>query len=98
MRSFFQMIRRILQVAYENQMLWIVLLIAVFALSSGYLILFFEQQPGRKEFSSLADGIWWAVVTMTTVGYGDEYPVTLQGRIIGGLLMFASLGPWFGKN
>jgi voltage-gated potassium channel len=41
---------------------------------------------------SIWDGIWWACVTMTTVGYGDIYPHTTAGRIIGILLMFVGIG------
>jgi voltage-gated potassium channel len=44
------------------------------------------------EFASLWDGIWWAVVTVTTVGYGDLYPTTVQGRLIGMALMFTGIG------
>jgi voltage-gated potassium channel len=44
------------------------------------------------EFGSLWDGIWWAVVTVTTVGYGDIYPKTVQGRLIGMVLMFVGIG------
>jgi voltage-gated potassium channel len=44
------------------------------------------------EFTSLWDGVWWAVVTVTTVGYGDLYPKTVQGRLIGMVLMFVGIG------
>jgi voltage-gated potassium channel len=44
------------------------------------------------EFRSLWDGVWWAVVTVTTVGYGDIYPKTVQGRLIGMVLMFVGIG------
>ncbi len=44
------------------------------------------------DFPSLWDGIWWAVTTTTTVGYGDLYPTTVQGRIIGIALMFVGIG------
>ena len=43
------------------------------------------------EFFTLWDGIWWAVTTVTTVGYGDLYPTTVQGRIIGIALMFIGI-------
>jgi voltage-gated potassium channel len=39
------------------------------------------------EFRTLWDGVWWATTTMTTVGYGDLYPTTVEGRLIGILVM-----------
>jgi voltage-gated potassium channel len=44
------------------------------------------------EYGSLWDGVWWAVVTVTTVGYGDLYPKTVQGRLIEIVLMFVGIG------
>jgi voltage-gated potassium channel len=38
------------------------------------------------------DGVWWAVVTVTTVGYGDLYPTDVEGRIIGIALMLLGIG------
>ena len=38
------------------------------------------------------DGLWWAVVTLTTVGYGDIQPVTVGGRILATVAMFAGIG------
>src|SRR3954451_13810676 len=50
-----------------------------------------EQTVDQGDFASLWDGIWWAVVTVTTVGYGDLYPKSVGGRIIGMLLMFVGI-------
>jgi voltage-gated potassium channel len=44
------------------------------------------------DFKSYWDGIWWAVVTVTTVGYGDIYPTSVAGRIIAILLMMLGIG------
>jgi voltage-gated potassium channel len=44
------------------------------------------------DFHSMWDGVWWAVVTVTTVGYGDIYPHTVAGRFIGMVVMLAGIG------
>jgi len=48
-------------------------------------------EPPSSGFDSLGDSIWWAVVTITTVGYGDLVPVTPEGRIAAGILMVGGL-------
>ncbi|QQZ10531.1 potassium channel family protein [Heyndrickxia vini] len=45
-----------------------------------------------KSFPSIFVGIWWAVITTATVGYGDVYPVTVKGRLLGILLVFIGAG------
>jgi voltage-gated potassium channel len=45
-----------------------------------------------EEGKTTGDGLWWAATTMTTVGYGDQYPVTALGRVIGVALMLVGIG------
>lgn len=45
-----------------------------------------------NEFTSFWDGVWWAVVTATTVGYGDLYPKDVEGRLIGIVVMLLGIG------
>lgn len=51
-----------------------------------------QAELNAKEFKTYWDGIWWAVVTVTTVGYGDLYPTTVGGRILAMLLMMVGIG------
>jgi voltage-gated potassium channel len=50
------------------------------------------QHSASSDFDTLWDGVWWAIETVTTVGYGDIYPTTVQGRLIGLALMFVGIG------
>jgi voltage-gated potassium channel len=45
----------------------------------------------RKDFSSLGEGLWWALQTVTTVGYGDVVPSSGTGRVIGALVMISGI-------
>jgi len=58
-----------------------------FILLFGYL--FYVSEPDVR---SLGDGIWWAVVTITTVGYGDITPLTTLGKVVASSLMLLGLG------
>ena len=54
-------------------------------------ILVVETGP-RSNIKTAEDAIWWALTTITTVGYGDHYPVTSEGRFVAGILMCAGVG------
>ncbi len=43
-------------------------------------------------FGSIFDSLWWAVVTLTTVGYGDAYPVTAGGKVFTAVILIVGLG------
>lgn len=58
---------------------------------SSIAILIAEVGP-EVNIRSAEDAIWWSVTTMTTVGYGDKYPTTTEGRVIAMVLMFAGVG------
>jgi voltage-gated potassium channel len=68
----------------------IVILSVIFFSSLG--VYYFERARVDSNIGSLWDGVWWAIVTMGTVGYGDKYPITTGGRIVGLILIFAGVG------
>ena len=57
----------------------IVILIFIFLVSSG--IYFFENEAQPESFKSIPHSFWWTIVTLTTVGYGDVFPITVGGKI-----------------
>jgi voltage-gated potassium channel len=58
---------------------------------SSIAILQFEKDI-NSNIKTAEDAIWWSYVTITTVGYGDKYPITTEGRIIGAILMTTGVG------
>jgi voltage-gated potassium channel Kch len=57
----------------------------------GGISLFLVERSANLELNTLGDGLWWALVTITTVGFGDITPVTAVGRVIGGVMMVGGL-------
>ena len=62
----------------------------IFACSA--LVLSFEINAKGSNIHNFGDALWWAIVTVTTVGYGDKYPVTAGGRGVAAVLMFVGIG------
>jgi voltage-gated potassium channel len=50
-----------------------------------------ERHSARANIISFGDALWWAITTMSTVGYGDRYPVTTEGRFVAGALMLTGV-------
>lgn len=59
---------------------------------ASLLVLQFESGSEDANIHTGGDAIWWGLVTLTTVGYGDRFPVTLPGRLTGIFVMFAGVG------
>ena len=57
-----------------------------------YLISVLEKGQSNANIHSVTDALWYAVVTLTTVGYGDFYPVTMAGKLVGLFIILGSLG------
>ena len=73
--------------------LLIILLLAIIVLEvSGIAMLNAENGVPNANIKTASDALWWGYVTIATVGYGDKYPVTNQGRIVGIFVMTAGVG------
>ena len=68
---------------------FVVLILLVIA---SLLIYYAEHDAQPDKFKNAFSGLWWAVATLTTVGYGDIYPITVLGRIFGALIAILGIG------
>ncbi len=65
---------------------WILLIVA------SFLMYYAENLAQPDKFSSVADAMWWAIATLTTVGYGDVYPITAMGKILSAVIALIGIG------
>jgi voltage-gated potassium channel len=61
-------------------------------LLGSWLVLLFEENAKGSNIHDYRDALWWAIVTVTTVGYGDRFPVTTGGRAVAVVLMLVGIG------
>ena len=85
---------------FEQLLSWelarVITLLLLLWLTAGAIVWLFERRQnsavfGERPVSGLGNGIWWAAVTMTTVGYGDKSPRSLGGRVVAVVWMLASI-------
>ncbi|MDA8438512.1 MAG: ion channel [Propionibacterium sp.] len=70
---------------------YVVLGSSFFAFCGALAVLQAERPDPNANIKSLGDALWWAMATMTTVGYGDRYPITATGRIVAVALMIGGV-------
>jgi voltage-gated potassium channel len=68
---------------------FVVFLLLIIASS---LIFEFEKEAQPEKFYSIPGAMWWAVMTITTVGYGDIYPITIVGKILSSFIALTGIG------
>lgn len=76
----------------ESAVLGAVLLCLILVTLSAIGVLYVEGRVVGSNIHSAEDALWWAIATVSTVGYGDLFPITLEGRMIGAVLMTAGVG------
>ena len=80
-----------LRLAREELVLFLAMsLVVIYLAAVG--IYYFERSAQPEAFASVPHALWWAVVTLTTVGYGDLYPITAGGKAFTFIILFVGLG------
>lgn len=76
----------------QQELLALVILSLMFVYLAACGIHFFERNAQPEAFGSILDSMWWSVVTLTTIGYGDVYPTTSGGRLFTALVALVGVG------
>jgi voltage-gated potassium channel len=76
----------------RDELIVFTLLTLILLYLSAVGIYYFENEVQPDKFSSIVDSLWWSVATLTTVGYGDVYPVTTGGRLFTFFVLMIGLG------
>ena len=74
------------------QLLISMVIILIFIMLMSILMYTAEHDQQPEVFKNAFSGLWWAINTITTIGYGDIYPVTAVGKLLGGITAFLSVG------
>lgn len=80
-----------ISLAKEEAILFLLATIVLLYLSAVG-IYYFENQVQPEQFKSIPHSLWWAVATLTTVGYGDVYPITVGGKVFTFIILMIGLG------
>jgi voltage-gated potassium channel len=76
----------------KEELLVILVMIAMLLLFSSSLMYVVETEAQPDKFPDIPSAMWWGVATLTTVGYGDVYPITPLGKLLGGFIAFLGIG------
>ena len=76
----------------KEELLSVILVLLLLLLLASSLVFYAENGAQPDKFSSIPETMWWGIITLTTVGYGDVYPVTLAGRALAGVMAVLGIG------
>ena len=79
-------------VSVKEQLLFTLFLSALTILFSASAIYYLENEAQPDKFSSITESVWWATISLATVGYGDVYPVTVGGKIFATIISLVGIG------
>ena len=87
-------VRTLVQVLGDkrSELMTVVLVLLVLLVMASSLMFFAENEAQPDKFADIPQAMWWSIITLTTVGYGDVFPVTTWGRIVAGMIAIVGIG------
>ncbi|MDY0287520.1 MAG: ion transporter [Sphaerochaeta sp.] len=85
------LISRVLQRSRSDLLVTLFVTFLLLLLASS--LMYFVENPAQSDkFPNIVSSSWWTIITLTTVGYGDVYPITTAGKILGGFIALLGIG------
>ena len=78
--------------ARRSELLGVVSVVGALLVLASSLMFYIEQSAQPEKFSSIPETMWWSIITVTTVGYGDVAPITVGGRLLAGVIALLGIG------
>ncbi len=76
----------------QGELAAVVSVLFLLLVMTSSLMFFAEHEAQPEEFASIPRAMWWSIITLTTVGYGDVFPVTAAGRVLAGIIAIVGIG------
>jgi voltage-gated potassium channel len=76
----------------KEELIITMFVVSILLIIASSLMYFVENEAQPEAFSSIPEAMWWGVATLTTVGYGDVYPVTPLGKFLGAIIAILGIG------
>ena len=76
----------------RGELVAVVSVLLLLLVMTSSMMFFAEHQAPAEEFANIPSAMWWSIITLTTVGYGDVFPVTAAGRLLAGVIAIVGIG------
>ena len=78
--------------AKRAELITVIVFLSILLLMASSLMYFAETEAQPDKFANIPQSMWWSIITLTTVGYGDAVPVTAAGRLLAGVIAILGIG------
>ena len=76
----------------RGELFTVIMVLSLLLLLTSSLMFFAENNAQPDKFANIPNAMWWSIITLTTVGYGDVFPVTAAGRLLAGIMAIVGIG------
>ncbi|MHC1685951.1 MAG: ion transporter [Clostridiaceae bacterium] len=76
----------------KEDLLIVILVLVILLIAASSLMYYLENPAQPDKFPNIAASLWWGIATLTTVGYGDIYPITVAGKVVSGIISVLGIG------